>query len=378
MADTTVTGSIGLTCMTCHVVFADSSLQREHYKCDWHRYNLKRKGAELPPITFELFTKKQTQQNATDSAKQSVEGTRCLLCNKSFKSKQTLLTHCESKKHIENSAKNPESAAICESRSSVETSTKENEVVMEDDGGSDWSDVDSEADEGVPVGNCLFCEQHFKDSTKCVSHMLRTHGFFIPDVEYCVDLEGLLHYLGYKVGAHFVCLWCNERGRQFQSLDAVQKHMVDKQHCKMQHDHAKHVIEYADFYDYSSSYPDAENADAETEAPADVLLEDSNWQLQLPSGATIGHRSLARYFKQRLNPERTLALQRSMATRQTMNSGVLMEYRNASGWLATTGEAARRKQRDLKFMHKLYNKKRMQLGVSHNYLKLDRGRADQS
>lgn len=33
----------GLTCICCRVVFANSDIQREHYRTDWHRYNLKRK-----------------------------------------------------------------------------------------------------------------------------------------------------------------------------------------------------------------------------------------------------------------------------------------------------------------------------------------------
>jgi hypothetical protein len=28
-------------------------MQREHYKTDWHRYNLKRKVVDLPPVTAE-------------------------------------------------------------------------------------------------------------------------------------------------------------------------------------------------------------------------------------------------------------------------------------------------------------------------------------
>jgi len=43
------------TCISCRVTFADADLQRGHYKTDWHRYNLKRKVAELPPVTAENF-----------------------------------------------------------------------------------------------------------------------------------------------------------------------------------------------------------------------------------------------------------------------------------------------------------------------------------
>lgn len=50
------------TCITCRVVFARGELQREHYKSDWHRYNLKRKVAELPPVTAAVFQTKVLAQ----------------------------------------------------------------------------------------------------------------------------------------------------------------------------------------------------------------------------------------------------------------------------------------------------------------------------
>jgi pre-60S factor REI1 len=43
------------TCVTCNVVFNESEKQRLHYKTDWHRYNLKRKIAELQPVSEQIF-----------------------------------------------------------------------------------------------------------------------------------------------------------------------------------------------------------------------------------------------------------------------------------------------------------------------------------
>jgi len=58
------------TCITCRVMFADkdgnegraAELQKEHYKTDWHRYNLKRKVADLPPVTAENFQQRVLTQ----------------------------------------------------------------------------------------------------------------------------------------------------------------------------------------------------------------------------------------------------------------------------------------------------------------------------
>ena len=50
-------GSI-FTCVTCEVGFNDSELQRTHYKTEWHRYNLKRKVAELPAVSSQDFNER--------------------------------------------------------------------------------------------------------------------------------------------------------------------------------------------------------------------------------------------------------------------------------------------------------------------------------
>ena len=44
-------------------------------------------------------------------------------------------------------------------------------------------------------------------------------------------------------------------------------------------------------YDYSASYPDAENPEEELDLNS---LDDTGFQLVLPSGAKVGHRSLVR------------------------------------------------------------------------------------
>ena len=51
------------------------------------------------------------------------------------------------------------------------------------------------------------------------------------------------------MGIGSLCLWCNEKGRRFHSTKAVQKHMLDKGHCKMLHE-GDVILEYADYYDY--------------------------------------------------------------------------------------------------------------------------------
>jgi len=56
--------------------------------------------------------------------------------------------------------------------------------------------------------------------------MTKIHSFFIPEIEYLVDLRGLIKYLGEKISVGNVCLYCNGRGKGMKSLEAVRKHMV--------------------------------------------------------------------------------------------------------------------------------------------------------
>jgi pre-60S factor REI1 len=82
--------------------------------------------------------------------------------------------------------------------------------------------------------SCLFCSvTPFADQEETARHMQKEHGFFIPDREYLVDLPGLLLYLGEKVSIGNVCLSCNGKGKEYRTLEAVRKHMIDKSHCKV-------------------------------------------------------------------------------------------------------------------------------------------------
>ena len=53
-----------------------------------------------------------------------------------------------------------------------------------------------------------------------------------------------------------MCLLCDERGRQFETLEAVRRHMVDKNHCKLRWGDGSGVAEeeLEEFYDYSPRF----------------------------------------------------------------------------------------------------------------------------
>lgn len=185
----------------------------------------------------------------------------CLACGKKFKSKNAYDNHLPSKKHKDNTKiledkKETVGSEPIVSVEDVKTSMdeKEEKNKADDDGSGSWRTVDEEDDfeydesKALPSTSCLFCPAKHDTYEANLQHMA-SHGFFIQDSEYCVDPEGLLNYLGMKVGCGGVCVYCNKKSKYFRTLDAVRKHMNEKQHCKYTLD-GDEILEFLDFYDY--------------------------------------------------------------------------------------------------------------------------------
>ena len=96
------------TCLTCKVAFSGAELQREHYKTEWHRYNLKRKVAEMSPVTLEVFNQKmathEKQMKVLSGEIREPTG-YCVCCRKSFATQKAYGNHLGSKKHKETAAR---------------------------------------------------------------------------------------------------------------------------------------------------------------------------------------------------------------------------------------------------------------------------------
>ncbi|XP_061445587.1 cytoplasmic 60S subunit biogenesis factor ZNF622 isoform X2 [Rhineura floridana] len=458
------------TCISCHVAFKDADVQRAHYKTDWHRYNLKRKVAEMPPVTAENFQERVLAQRAVLEEPSKATATYCTACSKRFSNFNAYENHLKSKKHMElekkavqavskkvellneknlekgfaeenvdkdamnaaiqqaikaqpssspkkvsllpsdvtSSAVAAESSSLLRSRERTEKPprlqwfeqqakklAKEHSEDKEDeeDVEEGWEDVDSDEDldseeqvEGnpdeaeesatgndhlaagaIPVTDCLFCSHHSSSLMKNLAHMTKVHSFFIPDIEYLVDIRGLIKYLGEKVGFGKICLWCNEKGKSFYATEAVQAHMNDKSHCKL-FTEGDAALEFADFYDFRSTYSDyQEGGDVEMseELPSEKDLEydDESMELILPSGARIGHRSLMRYYKQRFGSSRAMAVSKN---KQAVGK-VLQQYK-ALGWTSSTG-AALACERDMQYLQRMKAKWMLKTSMQNNATK---------
>ncbi|XP_068092822.1 cytoplasmic 60S subunit biogenesis factor ZNF622 [Hyperolius riggenbachi] len=457
------------TCITCRVAFADPDIQRAHYKTDWHRYNLKRKVADMPPVTAENFQERVLAQRAVVEEQSKETATYCTVCSKRFSTLNAYENHLKSKKHLDLEKKATQAvarkvemmneknlekglnadtvdkdamnAAIQKAVKAQPSSSPKKKISIAQGGdaaslsdkarsrpekpprlqwyeqqakklasqeeeqdseaeGEDWEDMDSEeegdseedmedvdegmedADEGssaagaesstapgmIPVTDCLFCSHHSRSLLKNVAHMTKVHSFFIPDIEFLQDLKGLILYLGEKVGVGKICLWCNERGKSFYTTESVQAHMTDKSHCRLFTD-GDAALEFADFYDFRTSYPDhKEGEDVEMEdkdLPDDKNIEydEDTMELVLPSGARIGHRSLMKYYKQKFGLSRAVVVSKN----QKAVGRVLQQYK-ALGWTGGTGGAIQH-GRDMQYIQKMKSKWMLKTGMSNNATK---------
>lgn len=56
------------TCISCSIAFLTPEEQREHYRSDHHRYNMKRRVAGLPPVSNTAFNEKVLAVRGPDAA----------------------------------------------------------------------------------------------------------------------------------------------------------------------------------------------------------------------------------------------------------------------------------------------------------------------
>ncbi|KAH7104282.1 C2H2 type zinc-finger-domain-containing protein [Auriculariales sp. MPI-PUGE-AT-0066] len=323
------------TCKSCAIAFKTSDEQRLHYRSDHHRYNMQRRVAELEPLTAEEYNSKVVERRAEIASASIAKSWDCTACRKTYTTENAYLSHLNSKRHRENESQPrfqhvPSAVAPNNAAQSLDIPEDADEQTVN-------AIIDARiaaAESQLKPTSCLFCPATANDVSANLDHMLSAHSFFLPSVEHLVNIEGLLHLLASKIAVAHVCLYC---AREFRTIDAARRHMLDKSHSKVPFESTGDRRELADFYKLPSSSalaarqptaigfgasdgPNAEDAAAtEEDIPAfqaaeaesdefdsdldgQLPLQDDPFELRLRGGQRIGHRSLARYYKQNLIP----------------------------------------------------------------------------
>ncbi|PWY69023.1 hypothetical protein BO94DRAFT_579272 [Aspergillus sclerotioniger CBS 115572] len=418
------------TCNTCLVAFRSSDAQRDHMRTDWHLYNMKRRIASLPPVSQETFNEKVLAAKATTTAaaaKASFE-TTCVACQKTFYSENSYQNHVKSSKHKAREARMNRDNA--DDSSSVMSSTfslgepinkprvGESEVAkvaetLKDTTIKEENEDEEMAEDSFSATTCLFCLQEAADVQENTEHMLKAHGMFIPEKDYLTDLEGLLRYLHRKV-ENSECLYCHMIRN---TPEGIRTHMRDKGHCMIAFESEDEQIEIGQYYDFRSTYSDDEWEDTGSETHEEggvkVVGEDEGWEtdasmeddeeeldnrksqpvvyateyeLHLPSGRSVGHRSLAKYYRQNLHnyptaeerAERQLAIENGEIEEEeqkprgrNLNRALITRANGGTGMIGTTDSQKRdvmiseRKERQRAIRQELRYTARLNRAANH-------------
>lgn len=205
------------------------------------------KVAGVPGVTEALFLARQSAvAQEKDKSSETPMLYSCGLCGKGYKSSKAHAEHLKSRGHLirasQGSSQSDEKAIIKPLPQRVANRPPPRREVdnAESDGSEDeWEEVDPEDDlvndtatsltdlnvnehgdnvdmdeddddyEDLDPSCCFMCDQKHDTIESCIVHMHKQHGFFIPDVEFLKDPNGLLTYLGLKVlnYMHAVCVF---------------------------------------------------------------------------------------------------------------------------------------------------------------------------
>lgn len=189
----------GVFCMTAGSVFTTKHALMEHYKSDFHLFNLKRRVAGLPPVTREWFETKKAQiaANAKQSSGQQIWMDP--LSKKKFQSEATYEAFIHSKKYQsllkKASLTRPPPPHITEA-SQRESPTIQIAldifVLLEREENKNEDEEDSEA---WDLCMSLFDNVMSESFEANVEYMFKKFGFFFPNSEFLIDAKGLLQYL---------------------------------------------------------------------------------------------------------------------------------------------------------------------------------------
>ena len=220
-------GGAGVRTFTCYtapgVVFASEEEMKEHYRSDWHRYNLKRKVAGLAPLPLVVYEERAAREAAAAPVLATDGVSRA--------------TQRRLKREAKQEAKAAAAAANPRSKAAHYQAAKDL---------SEHEYIEKKLSEAEPYdeGSDLFSRHHSESLEANLAYMAKTHGFYIPYIEYVTDLRGLLGYLLEMVYVGNVALIS---GKQHHSLEAVQAHMRDRHECRIELE--GHEDEYGAWYD---------------------------------------------------------------------------------------------------------------------------------
>ena len=215
-----------LMCNHCLYVSKTYEEMKEHYKSEFHKYNLNRVTMNLAPLSYEdykrkkeFFMKKMEEKKKTEEAlKLQSQNLYCEICSKKFNSSKKLEEHLSSKTHLKNKGKKDEDKK--DEITEISTSSK-NEIKEEKSKEPEKTTLDD-------ITCCLFCNFKSDNLKNNFYHMVQIHNLEIPFIFYIKNYEELIKILAKKIFEYHACFTCDTQ--RFESIKSLQRHMLSKGH----------------------------------------------------------------------------------------------------------------------------------------------------
>ena len=215
-----------MMCNHCLYVSKTYEEMKEHYKSEFHKYNLNRVTMNLAPLSYEDYKRKkdffmkkmEEKKKAEESLKLKSQNLFCEICSKKFNSSKKLEEHLNSKNHLKNKAKKDEEKK--DEISEISTSSK-NEIKEPKNKEPEKTTLDD-------ITYCLFCNFKSDNLKNNFYHMVQIHNLEIPFIFYIKNYEELIKILAKKIFVYHACFTCDTQ--RFETIRSLQRHMLSKGH----------------------------------------------------------------------------------------------------------------------------------------------------
>lgn len=344
------------TCLSCQIQFASTDLQRMHMKTEWHRYNLKRRVAQLAPVSNEIFQvkvahiKDQIQydefgfiiEEPKNKPKKKEKNTlrydllnrgREKFINKPFNSTRddspagseiseistgafslgTLKSHSDFEYDTDDIRSEISHGTL--NRNKIDSDYHTDDYNTEDyptdydqDVGIDEEEEEDD-DEPLELNDCFYCGTKFENINNNLNHMTINHGLYIPEIKYLEDKDGLIRLLSDTVVLDKECIKC---GFHSNKLLGIRQHIIAKGHACIPYETKEERLLFKRFYNFGIKEEEKQEGNSDKELEENfkddfdddegefttALIDSSGVELSLPNGSRLGHRSMTRYYRQ--------------------------------------------------------------------------------
>ena len=230
-----------IMCNHCMFNCENYEKMKEHYKSEFHKYNLNRVTMNLSPINYETYLKKKElfmKKIEEEKNKEKLNSNKnvnlyCDLCDKKFNCSNKLNEHLNSKAHKKKTQEQSKKK-INDNNNNIENNNNEDEIKTESKTEKDNNEKKEEKKLLTTLDNiniCLFCNEELENLEKNIFHMINIHHLDVPFIFAIKNYTALIKLMSKKIFTYRACLTCDSQ--KFQSIKALQSHMLDKNHVSI-------------------------------------------------------------------------------------------------------------------------------------------------